>query len=130
MATDEELFHALLALDHSRQPPWGPLHGAVVAAYVLQHETATRIPRDDQRLETLRAFVGGRLGEFTAGLVRRNSHRRPPSAKRTASAELVGPPRGFTVTIADVAVDGTFPADGYEDRLRAWATDVLSAWSG
>ncbi|MCK1817017.1 DUF5946 family protein [Streptomyces sp. XM4011] len=38
-------------------------------------------------------------------------------------------PTGFGVTIADVAVDGSFPAAGYEDRVRAWAGSTLAAWS-
>src|SRR3954468_18020132 len=30
-------FHALLALDHSRQEPWGSRHGQAFAAFALQH---------------------------------------------------------------------------------------------
>ncbi len=66
MDPDDELFGRLLALDHSRQEPWGPV--------------------------------------------------------------LDGPPARFAVTIRDVAVDGTFPADGYADRVRDWVAATLTAW--
>ena len=32
-----ELFERLLALDHSRRRPWGPLHGVAVSCFFLQH---------------------------------------------------------------------------------------------
>jgi hypothetical protein len=35
--TCEERFANLLALDHSRQEPWGSRHGLAFSAYTLQH---------------------------------------------------------------------------------------------
>lgn len=32
------------------------------------------------------------------------------------------------MTIRDVVVDGTFPADGYAERVHAWAEATLAAW--
>jgi hypothetical protein len=32
------------------------------------------------------------------------------------------------VRIRDVAVAGTFPADGYADWVRDWAAATLAAW--
>jgi hypothetical protein len=52
---DDELLGRLLALDHSRQPPWGPLHGVVVACHLLQQTDGPAA--DDPRLERRRVFV-------------------------------------------------------------------------
>jgi hypothetical protein len=47
--------------------------------------------------------------------------------------EFLAPPSGLdtatisTMTIHDVAVDGTFPADGYPERLRRWARSIVSS---
>lgn len=40
----------------------------------------------------------------------------------------VTPPTVFPVTIADVAVDGTFPAEGFAGRVAVWAEATLAAW--
>ena len=32
------------------------------------------------------------------------------------------------MTIADVALDGSFPAEGHEERMRLWATATVRAW--
>lgn len=132
-AHDEELYHRLLALDHSRQPPWGPLHGVAVATYLLQNCTGP-IAADDPRLELLRVFLdGGRpaLDARTAGRRRRNSHRAHGSPVAASRGPLLtGQPTRFRTTIAEVAVDGSFPAAGYEERVRAWAADTLRAWTG
>lgn len=124
----EELFGRLLALDHSREEPWGPLHGVVVAAYRLQHE---RLAERDRTLllELLRVFVDDGLEQANRLLesrVRSNSHRNrrppPPSAGE-------GPrPGAFGATIAEVAAGGDFPAAGHPERVAAWAEAVLDAW--
>lgn len=131
--SDEELFHRLLALDHSRQPPWGPLHGVAVACYLLQQADAP-VAEDDYNLETLRVFLAGGQPALTAlaeQRTRRNSHRAgsnspfPPSSGQL----LRGPPPSFATTITDVALNGTFPAPGYEQRVRQWAAHTLQAWT-
>jgi hypothetical protein len=99
-ATCAQLFDRLLALDHSRQQPWGSLHGEAVACYFAQHRNAHRAPRDV-------APLMARLEHFVA-------EEQPPE----------GPP---TATIHDVAVDGSFPAVGYRQRLRQWARSILAA---
>ena len=93
-----ELFDRLLALDHSRRQPWGPLHGQAVACYFLQHPHAPRAPRESAPLW---AF----LESFAAG----------PEADASP----------WPMTIHDVAVDSTFPALGYSERLRRWARSVV-----
>ncbi|WP_309109960.1 DUF5946 family protein [Saccharothrix sp.] len=125
----EELFHAVLALDHSRRPPWGPLHGVTVACYLLQHPS--RLPEGHRGppRELLRAYVDGGLRAVTAltGARRRANRGRGPSHVSTA---LGPPPTGFAVTIGDVAAGGTFPAEGFADRVRAWAAATAAAWDG
>jgi len=37
--------------------------------------------------------------------------------------------RGLGWAMCDVAVDGTFPADGYADRVYDWAVATLAAWA-
>ncbi len=38
-------------------------------------------------------------------------------------------PRAFETTIHDVAVDGSFPAAVYPERVAAWAEAVRAAWT-
>ncbi|RTL66297.1 MAG: hypothetical protein EKK42_18130 [Pseudonocardiaceae bacterium] len=124
-----ELYERLLALDHSREPPWGPLHAVVVAAYTLQHNDSP-VRENDPRLALLRAFVGGgvpALARLTSAHRRANSHR--SSGPRDEDATPLTRPASYAVTIADVAVDGEFPAEGHEERMRAWAAAVLDAWT-
>jgi hypothetical protein len=112
----DDLFQELLALDHSRQAPWGPLHGIAVACFFLQHSS--------HRAGAARALYWGMLHAYLRG------GRAPqagdyPGAPPFPDAE---PPRSYATTIADVAVDGSFPAAGHKDRVRSWAADTTSAW--
>ena len=130
---DEDLFHRLLALDHSRQPPWGPLHAVAVACHLLQ-QTPGPIPADDPRLEMLRAFLAGgepALAALAGRRRARNNHRAGSASPIPAPQAplLARPESGFATSIADVALDGTFPAEGYEERVRRWAADTLDAWT-
>ncbi|MEV4534499.1 DUF5946 family protein [Asanoa sp. NPDC049518] len=131
-----ELFERLLALDHSRQPPWGPLHGVVVACFFLQHPAHPLAPqgRDDAGWAFLVAYQsGGQAGlhAMTDSARRRNSHRHRGSALFQAAVTFPeGPfPTSFGTTIVDVAVDGSFPAEGYEHRVEAWAKATFTAWT-
>ncbi|MEU4586351.1 DUF5946 family protein [Kitasatospora aureofaciens] len=139
----EELFHGLLALDHSRAEPWGPLHGVSVSCFLLQHPG--RLPADGG------AAARGLLGAYLDGgqpaverLIGRaraaNSHRVkggavPGGAAPDGAAQgpAVRPGReaprgGFAVTIEQVAQGGTFPAAGFPERVRAWAAATLDVW--
>ncbi|MDA8369687.1 MAG: DUF5946 family protein [Nocardiopsaceae bacterium] len=125
-----ELFHRLLALDHSRREPWGSLHGIAVACYRLQHPASL-----DSRafpLELLRTYVADgteAAHRLTAHARRANSHLVRSRGRATTDGR-VDTPDGFTVTIAEVAVDGGFPADGHPKRVRKWAEATLAAWQG
>ncbi|MGC0144492.1 DUF5946 family protein [Pseudactinotalea sp. Z1732] len=145
-----ELFDRVLALDHSRAAPWGPLHGVVVCCYRLQHPSTFAVGQEQTMLDLLRTYRDGgpqALDRWTAGARRANSHRRsttssgpqPSKPAQTAPGPEVAAEHRttrerragrFDVTIADVAVDGTFPAHGHADRVRAWAQATLRGWQG
>ncbi|MFJ9446447.1 DUF5946 family protein [Kitasatospora sp. NPDC101235] len=132
----DELFHALLALDHSRQAPWGPLHGVSVSCFLLQHPS--RLPADDGAMAwaLLHTYLEGGLDEVNqlVGQARRdNSHRvkgGPLRVVRDAPLPHRDASRSrFSVTIQDVAVDGTFPSSAFTERVKAWAAATVDAWS-
>ncbi|MFD3564095.1 DUF5946 family protein [Streptomyces sp. NPDC058686] len=132
----DELFHALLALDHSRQAPWGPLHGVSVSCFLLQHPS--RLPAGDGATAwaLLRAYLEGGLDEVNqlVGHARRgNSHRvkgePSPVGPDAALPHRDAPRSRFSVTIQDVAVDGTFPSSEFTQRVKAWAAATVDAWS-
>ncbi|WP_406473241.1 DUF5946 family protein [Streptomyces platensis] len=133
----DELFQTLLALDHARQAPWGPLHGVSVACFLLQHPS--RLPADDgaRAWALLHAYLAGGLDEVNqlVGRARRgNSHRvkgrpAPAVAQDTALPHRDAPHPRFSVTIHDVAVDGSFPSAEFTERVKAWAAATVDAWS-
>jgi hypothetical protein len=142
----EELFHVVLALDHSRRAPWGPLHGVTVSCFLFQHPG--RLPTHDRARPwaTLHAYLDGGLAAVTRladSLRRANSHR--ANSHRANSHRAGGPgiaevvagvpvaplgltPTAFAVTIGDVAEDGTFPSAGFPERVHAWAAATVDAW--
>lgn len=132
----DELFQTLLALDHARQAPWGPLHGVSVSCFLLQHPG--RLPTDDggTAWALLHAYLEGGLDEVNqlVGRARRgNSHRAKgspaPAVRDAALPHRDAPPSRFSVTIHDVAVDGSFPAPEFTERVKAWAAATVDAWS-
>ena len=126
----EELFHRLLALDHSRQEPWGPLHGATVACYLLQHPSALPQGGHDFPLELLRVHVenGAEASRRLTERSRRANSHRVRDREQAAPASSPEAPAGFRFTIAETSEDGGFPAEGHPERVRAWAESTLAAW--
>lgn len=135
----EELFDRLLALDHSRQPPWGPLHAVAAACFFLQHPAHRLAPSDRHAgwtlLQSYRTGGIPAVTALTASARNANSHRYPTDSQRPFAAHPPvplpnrPPPTRFATTIVDVAVDGTFPGDGYIARLQHWTTATLTAWT-
>ena len=131
----DDLFHTLLALDHSRQEPWGPLHGVSVSCFLLQHHS--RIPDDDAMPWALvRGYLEGGLDEIeqlVENARRGNSHRLNAGPARVAHAaaspRATAPPSHFAVTIEDVALDGSFPAAGFAERVKDWSAATVDGWS-
>ncbi|MEU4768459.1 DUF5946 family protein [Actinosynnema sp. NPDC023794] len=130
----EELFHVVLALDHSRRAPWGPLHGVTVSCFLLQHPG--RLPERDRPRPwaTLHVYLDGGLTAVTrfAEAMRRANSRHGSGLGDVVAGVPVAPlgptPRAFDVTIADVAADGTFPAAGFPERVEAWSAATVAAW--
>lgn len=116
-------FQALLALDHSRQEPWGSRHGQAFAAFALQHPSVFRTSLDAawsslfriyclnaapfDVFNSLRRGRGGYLDDTSVPL------RRPEPVSRP------------TMTIADLA---DFAAATYAGQLDAWCRATLAAW--
>jgi len=119
-------FDELLALDHSRQEPWGSRHGLVFAAYALQHPAD--FPRgvlERSWLALTRIYVRGEAPARVFGALR--SHP-PNSASEWGVPPLPGVPSPHAPpqrTIADLA-----PAerDGYGERVDSWCRSALRWW--
>lgn len=111
-------FDLLLALDHSRQEPWGSRHGLAFAAFALQHPRRFPAASVAQARELVqRVVIGGEpLAHVTAEF-----RTRPRS---DASAPAATAAAGFAVTIADL---GTFAAATYPADLQRWARAALAA---
>lgn len=135
--TCSELFLDLLAADHSRQPPWGPLHGVVTALFFLQHPSDPRASpeQDSLGLFLVHSYLAGgqpALASATDKIVSRNRSRSSRGCLDAWPAEKpvsVANRGSGKVTIHDVAVDDTFPAEGHEERVRLWAESVAAAWA-
>jgi hypothetical protein len=115
-------FDRLLALDHSRQEPWGSRHGQAFAAFALQHPTTHASSLDHAWHALYRIYVAGEAPTrvFTALRARpRRSfdHETPPRP-----AQRVETPSVTIVHLAD------FAADTYSERLDDWCRASLASW--
>lgn len=138
-ASCEELFQRLLALDYSGAQPWGLFHAVNVASYALQHPTWSPSRFRDGQYRILSVFATEGLSgvrSLTTALVSANSHRRrggrvhePLGSGIGATLSHVDPPTQFHTTIHDVAVDGTFPAQGFTASVASWAGATRTAWA-
>lgn len=130
----EELFNVVLALDHSRRPPWGPLHGVTVSCFLLQHPSRLPAPNRTHPWTILHLYLQKGLPAVTAlteGARRTNSHRNRDAtlpALDVPAFPLAPEPTTFNITITDVAQDGTFPAAGFPKRVKDWAKATITAW--
>ena len=117
-------FHALLALDHQRLQPWGRYHGLNVACFLLQHPSTVTTTVLGGQWEMVAAHLDGglpALEQVQTDRVRRNRGTNEGVLRFPAPPVRVREP---SVTIADVSVDGTFPAEGYAARMRSWAESI------
>lgn len=123
----ERRFQTLLALDHSRAEPWGPLHGVVFACYTLQHpEGQGREALERCWLALHRIVVSGddpvRL--FAA---LRNAPKLELAEWGAPALPAPPPPGGpYAVTLAEF---GEFPAESHAERMAAWAKATYERWS-
>lgn len=121
----------LLSYDHEQRQPWASFHTLNVACYLLQHPSqGTAASRAGQWL-MVQTFLDHGLDAvhtLARAAVRRNSHRH--GGRGGLDAALPAPPPQVhypAVTIHTVAVDGTFPPEGYASRMRDWAAATITA---
>jgi hypothetical protein len=134
--TCERLFELLLAKEYARDLPYGPLHGVTVACFFLQHPEHPKAPREiASLLDLLQEHVehGSATLPKGVGLKRPSASWRPAVPMGGTMRATIAPPSAdgrYGFTIADVAVDGTFPAAEHEKRVEIWARATLEAWPG
>lgn len=116
-------FDALLALDHSRQEPWGSRHGQAFAAFALQHPMAYASSLDHAWAALHRIYVAGEKPAtvFRALVAGRGI---APPAWRTPPrpAQRIGV-SAITIAHLDDFTEATYP-----ERLEAWCRASLAAW--
>ena len=119
-------FDALLALDHSRQEPWGSRHGSAFAAFALQHP-AGRSHEALERCWTLlyRIWITGEDPQAVAQSLRRIPNGDPDHTAVPPLSADAGAPKSFRVTIADL---GEFDAETYPQLLGDWCRATLEAF--
>lgn len=136
--TCDARFAVLLALDHSRQEPWGSRHGLAFAVFTLQHSDGVTdsalqncwlmlnrvYAHGDNRLDVVKGMRAKYRGKQDNSYNKANASlsadwRSAPLPQRT-------PPRKFDTTIANL---GDFSADTYPELLDAWCLATLRAWN-
>jgi hypothetical protein len=116
-------FNNLLALDHSRQEPWGSRHGIAFAVFALQHPG--RFPEDtlNRTWQILhRVYVSGDEPARVIGASKRAQS--VPLAWNVPPVPAI-PSGSPAITIADL---GEFEAAKYAGLLDAWARATMTWW--
>jgi hypothetical protein len=109
-------FDQLLALDHSRQEPWGSRHGLAFAVFALQHPNRYHAATRARSFELLeRVFLRCESTESVIGDFRA----RGSDGRSNELPSVAGP---FSYTIADC---GSFDAADYVARLEQWCRNTL-----
>lgn len=113
-------FDRLLALDHSRQEPWGSRHGQAFAAFALQHPTTYATSLDQAWLALYRIYVAGEVpARVFAALRARHAFEQDAPLRPAERAKLP------TITVAHLE---DFAANTYPERLDAWCRASLESW--
>jgi hypothetical protein len=113
----------LLALDHSRQEPWGSRHGEAFAAFALQHPRAYNKSLDHAWAALYRIHVAGDPPARVFDRLRARPGTVPIEWSIPARPDR--PIASPTVTIADL---GAFDATTYPQRLAEWCRAALTMW--
>ena len=120
-----ERFSALLALDHSRQEPWGSRHGSAFAAYTLQHPAGvSRESLERCWVMLYRIHVAGDDPAYVVRTLREAYDGSRPTWHVPPMPDEAGTLRHYRVTIADL---GDFGAESYPARLDDWCRATLEA---
>ena len=118
-------FEQLLALDHSRQPPWGRLHGLAFSCFALQHPSQHITSTLERAWLMLARIVLCGDDPAAVGEGLRKAHPRsagwsaPPFPGRAASTGR------FAFTIVDL---GDFNAASYTADAHRWARATLEGY--
>jgi hypothetical protein len=119
-------FSALLALDHSRQEPWGSRHGAAFAAYTLQHPSGQAAEMLERCwLMLCRIYIAGDDRASVARGLRAHGARTPEDWSAPPFPGPSATPAAFEITIADL---GDFAAGQYAPLLDRWCLATLAGW--
>jgi hypothetical protein len=118
-------FERLLALDHSRQEPWGSRHGQAFAAFALQYPAKFAGSLDHAWAALYRIYVAGDRPSFVFDQLR--SRRLEALADWNVPERPSLPVAAPSVTIAAI---GDFDASTYPELLDEWCRAALSAWGG
>jgi Family of unknown function (DUF5946) len=111
--TCEARFHVLLALDHSRQEPWGSRHGQAFAAFALQHPAAFPTSLDAAWSALYRIYCFGELAADVFASVREGRARAGDSTIPVRPPEPIAHP---SITIMDLH---DFAASTYATQLNS-----------
>ena len=116
-------FSRLLALDHSRQEPWGSRHGSAFAVYTLQHPAGQeRTVLERCWLLLFRIWIAGDDPAAVASALRRVTAGGPLFLTAPPLPVDAGQPRVFPVTIADL---DDFERNAYPQQLDRWCRATL-----
>ena len=116
-------FEQLLALDHSRQEPWGSRHGQAFAAFALQHPERFPGSLDHAWTALHRIYIGGDGPSFVFDQLR--SRRPEVLARWNVPPRPERPVAAPTVTIVDL---GDFEPVTYAEQLDDWCRASLAMW--
>jgi hypothetical protein len=124
-------FDALLALDHSRRPPWGPRHLQAFGTFALQHPSRHPASLDSVWAMLYRIYRLGQPSDWVVSETRRAMTRPATIPAEAARGGLAIPARASeplslpTMTIADL---GDFDAETYPALLDDWCRATLAMW--
>lgn len=120
-----ERFAALVALDHSRQEPWGSRHGSAFSAYTLQHPAGlSREALERCWILLYRVWIAGDDPRYVTRVLRQLEHGITPQWIVPPLPEDAAMPRRHRVTIADLE---SFDAGTYPARLETWCRATLES---
>ncbi|MCE9602980.1 MAG: DUF5946 family protein [Gemmatimonadetes bacterium] len=112
-------FDRLLALDHSRQEPWGSRHGLAFAVFALQHPARYPEGTRSRSYELLARVIEG--GQSLNTVVR--AFRTPHARAEASDPPPRAPGRPFPETIADL---GEFDANAHIETPERWCRATVS----
>lgn len=116
-------FDQLLALDHSRQEPWGSRHGQAFSAFALQHAQRHSRSLDSAWQALYRIYVLNQQPIAVYTDLRGTAGRAPHTPSVPPRPE--SPAATFDVTIADL---NDFSASSYAEQLDRWCRSALRGW--